>query len=218
MLLNIGVQLIFEVLLMEIGGKNSSYSSYLNKNQNKTEQNLFHDIGLIEQNLLIDHEQLENKRKELSELRKKKMEGVKVRSRAKWMDEGEKVTQYFCHLENRNYISKCMSQLISNSGQVIKDQDDIIKETCIFYKKLYSYSNVEGINLKDELKLFSAPKLTPEEKDSLEGPLTYSEMLVVLKHMANDKSPGSDGFSANFYKFFWKDVLLIMVALLRNCL
>ena len=24
--------------------------------------------------------------------------------------------------------------------------------------------------------------------------------------MKNDKSPGSDGFSSNFYKFFWKDI------------
>lgn len=30
------------------------------------------------------------------------MEGVKIRFRAKWISEGEKVTKYFCNLENRN--------------------------------------------------------------------------------------------------------------------
>ena len=44
------------------------------------------------------------------------MEGVKIRSRAKWVTEGEKVSKYFCNLENQNFISKAMNNLISNEG------------------------------------------------------------------------------------------------------
>jgi hypothetical protein len=32
------------------------------------------------------------------------------------------------------------------------------------------------------------------------------EVLSVLKNMNNNKSPGSDGFTSEFYKFFWSDL------------
>ena len=36
--------------------------------------------------------------------------------------------------------------------------------------------------------------------------ITYPEALKALKNMANNKSPGSDGFTVEFYKFFWGDI------------
>ena len=48
------------------------------------------------------------------------------------MDEGEKVTNYFCNLENRNFVSKCMFQLVSNAGQALKTQEEILHETYNF--------------------------------------------------------------------------------------
>lgn len=36
----------------------------------------------------------------------------------------------------------------------------------------------------------------------LEGKITDTEALAALKNMKNDKSPGSDGFTADFCKFF----------------
>ena len=52
----------------------------------------------MENDTNINFENLEAKRSELYELRKKKMEGIKVRSRARWISEGEKTTKYFCKL------------------------------------------------------------------------------------------------------------------------
>lgn len=40
----------------------------------------------------------------------------------------------------------------------------------------------------------------------IEGPLIKTEVLNFLKKMKNDKSPGPDGFSSEFYKNFWKDL------------
>ena len=49
-------------------------------------------------------------------------------------------------------------------------------------------------------------KLSNEEAQSLEGEINYSEALEFLKNMKNDKSPGSDGFTAEFLKLFWTDL------------
>ena len=49
-------------------------------------------------------------------------------------------------------------------------------------------------------------KLSDEQKNSLEGNLSFKECGEPLKLMKNRKSPGSDGFTVDFYKFFWNDI------------
>ena len=49
-------------------------------------------------------------------------------------------------------------------------------------------------------------KLGQDQKLDLEGELTPQETLSALKLMKNGKSPGMDGFTTEFYKFFWKDI------------
>ena len=49
-------------------------------------------------------------------------------------------------------------------------------------------------------------RLTEEQQNLCEGNLTYEECSRSLKSMENGKSPGSDGFTVDFYKFFWRDL------------
>ena len=39
-----------------------------------------------------------------------------------------------------------------------------------------------------------------------EGEITESEFLKSLKSMKNDKSPGNDGLTKEFYETFWKEI------------
>ena len=64
------------------------------------------------------------------------MEVAKVRSRAKWLNEGEKPTNYFCNLENRNFMSKTINCLLSSAGNVLKSQSEVLKEVELFYRNL----------------------------------------------------------------------------------
>lgn len=206
LIFTINDQLFFEVLLMEIRGKTISYSSFLKKQANKEEEKLLKDIQQLQSEATIDHDLLRAKNQALEEFRNKKMEGVKLRSKAKWVDEGEKVTQYFCNLENRNFISKCMPTLISNNGELLNQQDSILQETKNFYQHLYTEKAVENINLKSLLGNMNVPVLNNEKRDALEGQITYDELLSALKRAKNNKSPGSDGFTVEFFKFFWIDI------------
>ena len=56
------------------------------------------------------------------------------------------------------------------------------------------------------------PKLGPNEPATLSQPITIKEIANALKDMANDKTPGLDGFTTNFYKFFWPDIREILHA------
>ena len=50
------------------------------------------------------------------------------------------------------------------------------------------------------------PSLTQEQLNNLEGRLTITELSVALKKMAHNKSPGSDGFTTEFWIFFFNDL------------
>ena len=49
-------------------------------------------------------------------------------------------------------------------------------------------------------------KLNETEQESCEGLLTKAECLKAFKDMQCNKTPGSDGLPADFYKVFWNDI------------
>ena len=60
--------------------------------------------------------------------------------------------------------------------------------------------------------LIKTPTLTDEESNSLEGHITKQEAHSALKQMKNDKSPGSDGYTTEFFSsFFFVDLGSLMV-------
>ena len=85
------------------------------KQEKLLEDKLVEDIEILGKEDNTYYDALERKQNELENLRKKNMEGVKVRSRACWICDGKKVTKYFCNLETRHYVGKCMISLTSYS-------------------------------------------------------------------------------------------------------
>merc|ERR1711963_856787 len=51
-----------------------------------------------------------------------------------------------------------------------------------------------------------SPKLSQDDNLLLEGKIDYKEAASALKNMKNEKSPGPDGFTAEFFKFFFVDI------------
>ena len=79
-----------------------------------------------------------------------------------------------------------------------------MEETKHFYESLYDKREVEAVNLDDSI--LNPNKLTDIKRDQLEGLLTYKEAHAAFKQMKNNKSPGSDGFTTEFLKFFFIDI------------
>ena len=134
---------------------------------------------------------------------KKKNKGIIIRSRVRWAEEGEKSTKYFCNLESRNYINKTISRIEKDNGQTITKQEDILNEVKQFYENFYKNHDVnenqdnEIISILEYIK--QNPKLSFENRNKLEGELTEKEILAALKKMKNNKSPGMDGFTSEFF-------------------
>ena len=60
--------------------------------------------------------------------------------------------------------------------------------------------------------------LDETQKRGCEGTITESELLKSLKSFKNGKSPGTDGLTAEFYKYFWCDIKLYFLASINYAL
>ena len=88
-----------------------SYSSFKKREKDQLEKSLIKEIESLEENSTgSDPSVLEEKQNMLENLRKEKLKGNMIRSKARWVEEGEKPTKYFCHLESRNYLNKTIKK------------------------------------------------------------------------------------------------------------
>ena len=82
-------------------------------------------------------------------LDKRKMEDVLLRSRARWVGEGEKITKYFCGLEKRNFVSKQMNKIIAKDGSILTQTNAILEETKQFHESLYKTEKQKILKLNN---------------------------------------------------------------------
>ena len=70
--------------------------------------------------------------------------------------------------------------------------------------------------MKQYLDNISITLLSEEKKNSCEGEITEEEILKALKSMKNNKSPGNDGISKEFYQTFWSDLKNVFLPAIKK--
>ena len=212
----INPQLLYDMIQLEIRGETIKYSSALKKKRNQSQDQLLHQLELLEaqadQDTPDTAELLQNTRSELEKIFRLEAEGAAVRARAKYKLEGEKATRLFCQLEKFNGTQKFIPQLIVEENGVTKTlnkQVEIETNAQKFYANLYSnHDHIITQNVEDFLgpSAQSLPKLSNQQSESMSGHISIDEMTKYLKKTKNNVSPGSSGFTGDFYKFFWLDI------------
>ena len=143
------------------------------------------------------------------ELEELKAKGAIIRSKVKWLEEGEKSTQYFFSLEKYNYSEKNIRKLNLDCGETVTSDADILYEATKFYGKLYESKITEedednmGILFDDKNNI---PELTKQERDMCDEHITEQECFESLKTFKNNKNPGNDGLTKELYVTFWKSI------------
>ena len=69
-------------------------------------------------------------------------------------------------------------------------------------------------NLEEMDKFFEKynfPKLNKEEMENLKRPITSTEIETVIRNIPANKSPGPDGFTAEFYQKFREELTPVLL-------
>lgn len=102
------------------------------------------------------------------------------------------------------YMYKSVTKLKLKDDTYTYDQLDILQEEKQFYESLYTSKNVEAEKFSHS-SFFKPDNITPlsqEDKLACENPISTNECLNALKEFTSNKTPGTDCFTSEFYKFF----------------
>lgn len=158
--LSVNDQMFFEILKMKIRSLTINYSINKSKQEKSDMKKLEQEIQDLE-NAFVHNpvEQIKNKLNDKKNMqirqREKIIDGIILRSKAEWYENGEKCSKFFCCLEKRNFLSKTVSELIDEKGNHLSSTDDVLNEQKLFYKKLYSTRRLPDIKNLHESSFFS---------------------------------------------------------------
>ena len=210
----------WDLIKMEIRGFTVKYAktkAIRCKNEEMTLQNKINELQLsLERNPNNNHAQNEllPAKLRLQKIMHFKTKGAILRSKVRWYEEGERNTRYFYSLENRAQTKKAIDKLKINDNTYIFDQLAILDEQKKLYETIYQLKESDkdipqgGNFLKAEL----VTPLSLEDQKLCDGPITEAECLNAVKDFKKCKTPGTDGFSAEFYQFFWPELRTELLA------
>ena len=142
-------------------------------------------------------------------LEDEKTRSIQIRSKEKWILEGEKNTKFFLNLEKSRSNAKIMPKLTLENNDILTDQFEILQAQKQYFENLYTKDN-NLLDTEENLDVFlentDIPKLNEDEVKSCEGKVTVEELGKGLKLLSNGSSPGMDGLSTEFYKVFWNKI------------
>ena len=164
------------------------------------------DIQISNMNFIDPSDNILNDKDRIIELLKdiesERIKGAIIRSKVKWYEEGERSSKYFFNLEKEHCKSSTVRKLLNKNGKYVHNPKDILNIQMQFYKDLYAFHDCSNDDVEYLLNI-QGKKLSEIENTFCEGELTELECLNALNTFKNNKTPGNDGLTVEFYKHFW---------------
>ena len=130
----------------------------------------------------------------------KAAQGAQVRSRVRWVEEGESSSAFFFRLERKRGADRRISALKAADGGIVSDTAGLCGAITSFYSDLFRSQPTDG-DARVSLLRHITSTLSPVDVECCEGLLSL-ECKVALFGMARRKAPGSDSLPWSFMLSF----------------
>ena len=185
-----------------------------NKRENDLKEIICREAENIDANKGGNVEKYLIAKQELAEMERSKCKGAAIRSKIKYLEEGEKCTAFFLGLEKRKQ-EKMWLNALKKDNEIIKETDEILCEVHSFFKKLYMKQKCENVDMNRAIGALKR-KIKLEDKLWCDRVIEEGEIKEAIKSLNKGKSPGKDGLTGDFYQEFQAEIMPILYNLCQH--
>ena len=202
----------FEILKAKIKAGTISYGINKKRNTLNKEKLILENIDKLttlisnnpdDKNLKMN---LEKEKHKVEIYNMYKAKGAQIRSRVKYIQDGEKNSKYFFALESNKKENNIMKSFKDDDG-VVYEENKIIEKIKLKYENLYKKDESTESG-QDSIDMFlngsEYPVLDEVEREFCDKPISLDELDEAIKLINLESAPGYCGLSSKFWVKFWE--------------
>lgn len=158
-----------------------------NNKREKEKEELKNQIKLLQLQIKI----------ELTEELDRNLKFIKQRN----FEQANKPGKWLVYKLRKEKERKIISKIRDKNKELIYNED--IKRAFLdYYTRLYQKQQIPENKIDEYIKKCNLEKLTEEDKEFTNNEITIQEIKEAIKRLKTGKTPGNDGFTAEYYKKF----------------
>jgi hypothetical protein len=138
------------------------------------------------------------------------------RSRSTWLKCGDHNTKYFHKIASSRRNHKHIWEILDEAGTLHRGQNALKSTAVNHFKPFFDQNPNANIQSSVSVANLYAHTVSEAENISLDNPCSLQEILLALKSFSKDKSPGSDGWTVEFYLHFFDLIGPDLLALVED--
>ena len=131
-----------------------------------------------------------------------KLHSKNQQSKSWFFERINKIEKPLARLIKKQREKNQINKIRNENREIITDNTEIQRIIRDYYQQLYA-NKMENVEEMDKfLEKYNFPKLNQEEIENLNRHITSMEIETATRNLSANKSPGPDGFTAEFYQKF----------------